>query len=84
MTQNDGNQIVVPTELEGAGAYINGMASTIADELAALRQQLEPLQDTWTGQAAVYFQGLEQEWNQAAQCRVRVHDMLDTLFSGVA
>ena len=50
----DGTPIAVPADLEAAGNYINGQASAIADELAALAQQLEPLQGTWTGQAATY------------------------------
>jgi WXG100 family type VII secretion target len=67
MSFNDGTPIAVPTDLEGAGTYINGQASAIADELAALARQLAPLEGTWTGQAAVYYEGLQQEWNTAAE-----------------
>lgn len=67
MALNDSIPIAVPTNLEGAGAYINSQAGAIADELAALARQLAPLQDTWTGQAAVYYEGLQQEWNRAAE-----------------
>jgi WXG100 family type VII secretion target len=63
----DSTPIAVPTDLEASGAYINSQASAIADELAALAQQIEPLQSTWTGQAATYYQGLQQEWNTAAE-----------------
>jgi WXG100 family type VII secretion target len=67
MAFNDSTPIAVPTDLEGAGAYINGQAAAIADELSTLAQQLAPLEGTWTGQAAVYYEGLQQEWNRAAQ-----------------
>lgn len=66
MESLDGTPIAVPADLEAAGNYINGQASAIADELAALAQQLEPLQGTWTGQAATYYEGLQQEWNISA------------------
>jgi WXG100 family type VII secretion target len=67
MAFNDSVPIAVPTDLEGAGAYINGQASAIADELAALARQLAPLQGTWTGPAAVDYEALQQEWNRAAE-----------------
>jgi uncharacterized protein YukE len=28
--------------------------------------KLQPVADTWTGSAATYYEGLQQEWNQAA------------------
>jgi WXG100 family type VII secretion target len=62
----DSTPIVVPTDLDASGAFINSQAAAMADELAALAQQLAPLQSTWTGQAATYYQGLQQEWNVAA------------------
>jgi WXG100 family type VII secretion target len=66
MAYSDGTPIAVPTDLEAAGAYINSQAAAIADELQALAAQLSPLQSTWTGQAASYYQGLQQEWDVAA------------------
>jgi WXG100 family type VII secretion target len=66
MADVDGARIVVPTDLETAGTYMNNQAATMADELSQLAAQLAPLQETWTGQAATYFEGLQQEWNIAA------------------
>jgi WXG100 family type VII secretion target len=66
MPFSDSSPIAVPVDLEGAGAYINSQASTIADELSGLARQLEPLQETWTGRAAEYYGPLQQEWNTAA------------------
>lgn len=66
MAISDSTPIAVPADLEGAGAYINGMASAISDELSSLWNQLSPLQGTWTGSAATYYQGLQEEWNTAA------------------
>jgi WXG100 family type VII secretion target len=63
----DGTPITVPTTLEGASAYINGQALAIADELAALKNQLVPLEGTWSGTAAADFQTLKAEWDVAAQ-----------------
>jgi len=62
----DTSTIMVQDELSGAGAYINGQALTISDELNALKQQLAPLQDFWTGQAAALYESYQQEWNAAA------------------
>ncbi len=39
--------LVVPTDLEGAGTYINGVAAEIESELVALKNQLAPLMDEW-------------------------------------
>jgi WXG100 family type VII secretion target len=66
MSYSDETPIAVPTDLEAAGAYISSQAAAIADELAALAAQLQPLQGTWTGQSAAYYQGLQQEWDVAA------------------
>jgi uncharacterized protein YukE len=66
-TDIESSSIVVPVDLEGAGAYINARASEIAGELAALIRILAPLEATWTGQAYDYYHGLQQEWNIAAE-----------------
>jgi WXG100 family type VII secretion target len=66
MAFSDGTQIAVPSDLEAAGAYLNSQAAAIADELQALAAQLQPLQASWTGQAANYYHGLQQEWDVAA------------------
>lgn len=62
----DSAPIAVPTDLEAAGAWLNQQAGAIADELQTLAGQLTPLQGTWTGQAATYYEGLQAEWNTAA------------------
>lgn len=63
----DASQIYVQEGLAGAGSTINGMAQTMADELAQLKSKLSPLQDAWTqSQAATYYQGLQNEWDIAA------------------
>jgi WXG100 family type VII secretion target len=61
------SRIVVPSELEGAGAYINGVATQIEGELNALKTQLSPLLTSWSGAAQVYYEGLQQEWDIAAE-----------------
>ena len=66
MAAVDGTSIQVPTDLEGASTYIRSMAETMIGQLQTLWSQLEPLQSTWTGQAQQYYQGLQDEWNTAA------------------
>jgi uncharacterized protein YukE len=65
MANIDESLIAVPLDLEGAGAYLNAQAQQMADELAKLWSQLEPL-SIWTGKAKTYYEGLQQEWNTAA------------------
>lgn len=67
MTNIDGSPIMVNQDLAGAGAYINGVALEIADDLHKLITLLQPLMATWTGTAAVYYEGLQQEWNYSAE-----------------
>lgn len=58
--------IAVKAELEGAGAYMNAQALDIADELAQLAAYLNTLPEIWKGSASSYYQGLQAEWNIAA------------------
>ncbi len=58
--------IWVGTELESVGSYLNGQAAEIADELHQLATYLNQLDVTWQGSAATYYQGLQAEWNTAA------------------
>ncbi len=58
--------IMVQDELAGASTYISGQATTISDELSTLVNQLAPLQDFWTGQAAALYESYQAEWNAAA------------------
>jgi len=62
----DGAKLLVDSSLSQAGTTINSSAQQITDELAALIAQLQPLVETWTGQAETYFNGLMEEWNTAA------------------
>jgi WXG100 family type VII secretion target len=59
--------IAVTSDVEAAGGTINARAAQIADELESLKRLLQPLVDTWTGAAATYYQGLQAEWNMAAE-----------------
>lgn len=68
MSGIDDIPIHVGTDLQNAGVWLNTQASTCAEELARLRSQLAPLQEAWTvSKAADYYQGLQQEWNIAAE-----------------
>jgi hypothetical protein len=63
-----GSRIQVGAELEGAGSYVNGIASTVGEELSTLRQQLSPLIDVWTkSEAATMYQDDMNLWNTAAE-----------------
>jgi len=66
MPDVSGSMLVVPSSLQGAGTYLNGVAGVIEGELAALKSQLAPLEEFWTGAAQSYYQGLQTEWNVAA------------------
>lgn len=63
----DSSVILVQDGLGDAGPHIAGVAETISGELAALIAKLAPLQETWTGTAATYYEGLQSEWNIAAE-----------------
>ncbi len=67
MSFSDSTPIVVSPELEGVSQYLNGQAGDIADELHGLAAYLNGLQEIWTGQASSYYQGLQAEWNIAAE-----------------
>lgn len=58
--------IVVQTELSNAGTYLNSQASNISDQLSRLAAYLNQLPEIWSGNASTYYQGLQQEWNIAA------------------
>ncbi|MEV6536986.1 WXG100 family type VII secretion target [Streptomyces sp. NPDC051639] len=63
----DGAQIFVGDSLGSAGAHIQAQAQAIADELGSLKTKLAPLQEAWReSQAAGYYQGLQNEWEVAA------------------
>jgi WXG100 family type VII secretion target len=66
MSMNESMSIFVAPELEAAGAYLNGQASEIAGELGQLAAYIDQLEPFWQGKAATYYQGLQSEWNLAA------------------
>ncbi|MCR8670770.1 WXG100 family type VII secretion target [Agrococcus sp. HG114] len=55
--------------IHGAHISVRGTASRLQSEVAAMHAQLQALQDSWSGQASVAFQGVLQEW-RATQLRV--------------
>ncbi|MFD9812048.1 WXG100 family type VII secretion target [Streptomyces sp. NPDC059080] len=63
----DGSSILVRQELETAGKHINDLSEQIAEELHQLVLLLQPISETWSGQAQVYYEGLQAEWNTAAE-----------------
>jgi WXG100 family type VII secretion target len=63
----DNMPILVAADLEGAGPYLNGQAAEISDELNQLASYLNQLQAIWQGRASGYYQGLQTEWNVAAE-----------------
>ena len=62
----DTTPIAVPTDLQSAGTTLNQHSAAVVDELNWFKGQLQPLQGTWTGSAAVYYEGLQAEWDAAA------------------
>ncbi|MCP2263274.1 WXG100 family type VII secretion target [Promicromonospora thailandica] len=67
MSDIDGTTIRVGGDLAAAGSWLNQRADICSEELARLRGQLAPLQESWTeSQAAEYYQALQQQWNVAA------------------
>jgi uncharacterized protein YukE len=68
MADIDGTPLHVGEGLGYAGPWLKNLANTCADDLAWLQSKLAPLQEAWTqSQAAGYYQGLQQEWNIAAE-----------------
>src|SRR5262245_35946294 len=58
--------IEVPPDLENAGKLLQAQADAITGRLRTLNQQLAPLADVWKGQAAVFYQEKQQQWDTAA------------------
>ena len=66
MPDPSSSSLRVPLELQLAGQQINGKSAQIVDQLEALKTQLLPIADTWQGSAKSYYEGLQGEWNLAA------------------
>jgi uncharacterized protein YukE len=58
--------IMVQTELSDAGTYLNNQSTVISEQLSRLAAYLNQLPEIWAGTASTYYQGLQQEWNIAA------------------
>ncbi|HLX51055.1 MAG TPA: WXG100 family type VII secretion target [Streptosporangiaceae bacterium] len=67
MTIADNTPILVAAELETVGTNLNNQAATISDELSQLASYLNQLPAIWQGAASDYYQGLQAEWNIAAE-----------------
>lgn len=66
-------QILVNFEaLANAEQQINQCASSISSQLDELRQMLQPLVSSWTGQAYENYQVQQNNWNQAQQDALQV------------
>lgn len=68
MANVDGTPIYVGEGLSAAGTWLNSEAQKAAGELERLKSQLAPLAEAWNhSTAADYYQGLQNEWNIAAE-----------------
>jgi uncharacterized protein YukE len=63
---SDAIPIAVKQELETAGTYLNGQATEISGEIHQLAKYIENLKWAWQGAAHGYYEGLQTEWNLAA------------------
>ncbi|MFI2611723.1 WXG100 family type VII secretion target [Kitasatospora sp. NPDC018619] len=66
MTFSDAVPISVQQDLGNAGPYLNGQAADISHQLHELALYLNQLPEGWQGTASAYYQGLQNEWNTAA------------------
>ncbi|MCH1884359.1 WXG100 family type VII secretion target [Agrococcus sp. ARC_14] len=64
------SKYVVDAEaIHGAHIAVRGTAGRLQSEVTAMHSQLQALQDSWSGQASIAFQGVVQDW-RATQLRV--------------
>lgn len=61
--------VVDADAIHGASIAVRGTATRLQSEVSAMHSQLQALQDSWSGQASVAFQGVVQDW-RATQIRV--------------
>lgn len=59
-------QLMVPTSLGEAGPFVRSTATDITLQLEELARQLSMLPETWSGDQALAFEKLKQDWNLAA------------------
>ena len=67
--------------IHGAHLAVRATASRLQSESAAMLAQLQALQDSWTGQASVAFQGVVQDWRAT---QVRVEESLASINEALA
>jgi WXG100 family type VII secretion target len=67
MTIAENTPILVAAELESVGTSLNAQATAISDELSQLASYLNQLPAAWQGTASGYYEGLQAEWNIAAE-----------------
>ncbi|RGD62124.1 WXG100 family type VII secretion target [Kitasatospora xanthocidica] len=66
MSFSDAVPISVQQDLEHAGPYLNAQAADISQQLHELATYLKQLPELWQGAASGYYQGLQAEWDLAA------------------
>jgi hypothetical protein len=59
--------LAVPAELEGAGQQVRQISGNLFQELQTLRNNLAPLEATWTGATYDNFHSYELAWDTCAR-----------------
>ena len=73
--------VVDADAIQGAHVAVRGTAMRVQSEVSAMHAQLQALQDSWTGQASVAFQGVLQDWRATQQ---RVEESLAAINEALA
>lgn len=73
--------VVDADAIQGAHIAVRGTASRVQSEVASMHAQLQALQDTWSGQASVAFQGVLADWRAT---QVRVEESLAAITEALA
>jgi hypothetical protein len=73
------SQLGVRAGLEQAGVTLRSRAQEMEDELLKLRSQLAPLIDVWQGEVRDYYNGLQAEWDIAAEGLLGPEGVLGTI-----
>lgn len=63
----DSVPIFVTDDVSQVGTWLTARAGQMAEQLAALSTQLDPIRETWSGLAAGNYEALQLEWNIAAE-----------------
>lgn len=73
--------VVDADAIHGAHIAVRSTASRVQSEVSAMHSQLQALQDSWTGQASIAFQGVLQDWRAT---QMRVEESLAAINEGLA